>query len=940
MSHFRLGLPGLPPAFDQLAPGFIYGLACDQQSIRLPLVAAALAARAGGGGMAVLVTGVDPAVQARKLALSGLDVGEMIAAGELKFFCHTPESGRDLFLSGTQRLLRELQALGLPEGTLILADGADRPFCLADPGAAVQATRAWDEWLAGNGHTLFATFSPSSESPRDFVTLRTVADGFGGFAVVRGSDDEVTLDIRHWFAAQGPVPRRSFALSVDESGRLYAHASLLPSRALVPIEREWTVATRQGGAGLGAALQVREADTLLDVIDKARQMPAGTVVLHFDRASQVPELARTVAALRALGKAQMRVVVRECKARLRAAQSIALLRLGASSVLSADLTDASARLTIAALSGTLFSRPVETDVDAVLSGIRAPERASACSFAEMTARVEDALKECAGVDLPVTLIQLSPASAQAAESVHAALRKGARDAVLSERGGSLWLLLKGCSAMQVEPALARLLGRRFDALLTGWHHWSDVQEIRGTLEDAARFDNPQALRSVVTPISLRRTAGMLAFAVAALSGLVHEGTAQAATGSSDPTTAGAAPSAAAAASPAAATEKFRQQFDGGDYSGAARTGARMLSEQPDNRALRLEVANALAWSGRYDAAIGQYEKLYGTDLDASARIGVANIQRWRGMADVAADTYEAVLRKDPANADARAALVLAGRDLRAATTFRVASANINSQFERLEGTASHRWWTRDRFARFEVGGTLQRNDTPADRLTRRELNANVFLPGLPLSPRLDLSWVSGERDRAFGRVGLELVRDRFGVRFGRIDWGRAAFDMQALRDGLTAGSAGGWANVGTPLGEVRARADGYSVSDGNKVLEADLRLLPTLQPLPARIQWFVGGYWRKADRNDPRYWSPAHPYSVVNLGVQRGWYGERHDVFVSVQRGFSVSNEARSSWSVSGNGRWWIRPDTALAAEVSWSDAPRPNPYRQRQAAVSLQQLW
>ncbi len=103
VSPFRIGLPGLPPAFDQLAAGFIYGLACDQQSIRLPLVAAALAARAGRGGMAVLVTSVDPAVQARKLALSGLDVGEMIGAGELKFFCHTMETGRDLFVTGTQR---------------------------------------------------------------------------------------------------------------------------------------------------------------------------------------------------------------------------------------------------------------------------------------------------------------------------------------------------------------------------------------------------------------------------------------------------------------------------------------------------------------------------------------------------------------------------------------------------------------------------------------------------------------------------------------------------------------------------------------------------------------------------------------------------------------------------------------------------------------------
>ena len=918
VSPFRIGLPGLPPAFDQLAAGFIYGLACDQQSIRLPLVAAALAARAGRGGMAVLVTSVDPAVQARKLALSGLDVGEMIGAGELKFFCHTMETGRDLFVTGTQRLLRELDGLGLPDGTLILADGADRLFCLADPGAAVQATRAWDEWLSRNDHALLATFSPPSDAPRDFVTLRTVADGFGGFAVVRGNDEEVTLDIRHWFGAQGPVPRRRFALSVDEGGRLFAHASLLPSRALVPIEREWTVATRPAAIGLGMPTQIRFADTLLDVIDKARLMPAGTVVLHFDRASQVAELARTVAAVRALGKAQVRVVIRECKARLRAAQSIALLRLGASSVLSADLTDASVRLTVAALSGTLFSREVETDVDAVLSGIGAPERACACSFSDMTTRVEDALRECASVDLPLTLIQLSPASPQAADSVHAALRKGARDAVLSERGGSLWLLLKGCSALQAEPALARLLGRRFDMLLAGWQHWSDAQEIRTTLANAASFDTPNALRAVVTPIGLRRAVGMLAFVVAALAGATHDRPALAAT----------------------TAEQFRQQFDGADYSRAARTGAHLLAERPDDRPLRLEVANALAWSGRYDAAIGQYEKLFGTDLDSAARLGVANIQRWRGMADVAADTYEAVLRKDPGNADARAALALAGRDLRAATTFRVAGASTSSQFDRLEGTVSHRWWTRDRFARLEVGGTAQRNDSPADRVTRRELSANVFLPGLPLSPRLDVSWVSGERDRTFGRVGLELVRDRFGVRFGRIDWGRAALDMQALRDGLTAGSAGGWANFSTVAGEVRARADGYSISDGNKVLEADLRLLPVLQPIPGRIQWFVGGYWRKADRNDPRYWSPAHPYSVVNLGVQRGWYGERHDVFVSVQRGFSMSNEARSGWSVSGNGRWWIAPDTALSAEVSWSDTPRPNPYRQRQVAVSLQQLW
>ncbi len=920
-SPFRLGLSGLPEAIDRLAPGFIYGLACDQQSVRLPLIAAALAARAGRDGHAVLVTSVEPAVLARKLRLSGLDVGEMIAEHELRIFLHQIETGRDLFAAGTQRLIAELDSLGLPDGSLILADGADRAFCLADPGAAVQATRAWDEWLAAHGHCLIAAFSPASDAPRDYVTLRTVSESFGGFAVVRSGAEAVNLDLRHWFSAHGPVARRQFELRFDERGQLHAESSRLPARALVPVEREALIVTKVAATGLEAMERVCIADSLLDALDQARRIPAGTVVLHFDRAAQMAELARAIVALRELGKPQLRVIVRECRARLRAAQTVALLRLGATSVLSADLGDASVRLSVQALAGTLFNRAAEADVAQVLAGIRAPVRAVACSFDTMRQHTEAILAESATTDLPVTLARFAPLSAQAAESIHAALRKGARDAVLSERNGTLWLLLQGCSSLQIEPALSRLLGRRFDALLSDWQHWSDPGEIRAALEQAGQHETPHARRAVVRPIGLRRAAGALAALALAVWGAL-------------------APEPAQAADAVDSAERFRQRYEAADYSAAARHGARALVDRPSDHTLRLNVANSLAWSGRYDAAIEQYERLYGTDHDTAARLGVANIQRWRGMADVAAGTYEAILRQHPGHDEARQALVLAGRDLRAATTLRVGTANTSRDFDRLETTVSHRWWTPGRVARLEVAATGRRDEMPDARAHRQELAASAFLPGLPLSPRVDVSWVNGDRDRWFGRVGVEIVRDRIGLRYGRLDWGRAALDLQALRDGLTAGTAGGWVNIGTPLGEVRSRADGYSVSDGNRVYEADLRLLPALQPLPARLQWFVGAYWRKADRNDPRYWSPAHAYTLANIGLQRGWYGERHDVFMSVQRGIALSDEARHNWSVSANGRWWVGPDTAIAAEASWSDSPRPNPYRQRLFAVSVQQLW
>src|SRR5258705_8071121 len=66
----RFGLGELPGRVDRLAAGMIYGVACDEQAVRLPLVAGALAASLRAGKQCVLLTPSEPGILLRKFSLT------------------------------------------------------------------------------------------------------------------------------------------------------------------------------------------------------------------------------------------------------------------------------------------------------------------------------------------------------------------------------------------------------------------------------------------------------------------------------------------------------------------------------------------------------------------------------------------------------------------------------------------------------------------------------------------------------------------------------------------------------------------------------------------------------------------------------------------------------------------------------------------------------
>jgi hypothetical protein len=378
-----------------------------------------------------------------------------------------------------------------------------------------------------------------------------------------------------------------------------------------------------------------------------------------------------------------------------------------------------------------------------------------------------------------------------------------------------------------------------------------------------------------------------------------------------------------------------ERYEAGDYREAARRGLEILASDPGLHALRLAVANSLAWTGRYDPAIEQYRALLGTRHDSAARLGIANVRRWSGQPDLAEPLYRELLEREPANEEAQRGLAATGRELRPALTLRIAQTEDNQDLRRDELWLTYRRWSEDRAWRFEVAALREEYFSPLNDFIDHGLQGSIWAVRAPLSPRLEASIYDSA---GFAVVELQPVRDRLQVRFGRVNWARMAFNAAA--DGLTANTLGFLGEAYVGIGSLRGRFESYDISDGNRILDGELQLTPTWQPLRWGLEWFGGVYGREAKREDPRYWSPRPAYGLAFIGLRRGWHSERSDVTASLRAGLGFTDTAKRSWGPALTGRYWLSNDIAIGLEAWMVDAPRPAEYRVHQVAAFVQHLW
>jgi hypothetical protein len=473
-----LGLRTVPERIARLSPGMIYSLACDQQAVRLPLAAGALAASLRTGKSCVLVTPGDPAMFLRKAMLAGFDLAAHARNGGLALLQLAAEADKQMFRAGPEAFLRELE-LNTAPGSLIVLDQADPIFMLCDPRESAEAAQAYVRWVEQQDHTLLALFAPSSITPREYLALRRVAENFAGFAVARSSWDGGTLDVRHWFGPDGASPRETFALRLHSGGVSRAAALELAEGELPPVDAVICVANAMKRPE-GRLRDWQEVPTHGEALHALQRSEAATLVLPFRQADDFGTLCLTVSAVRAMGRPELRIAVREGGKRLRAGQALALLRLGISCVIPLDMPDAGARRMLDNLKGVRFARAFEPDLEQVLDETACALRGRADNPALFCEAVEGLLAAADGFDFESGLVRF-PAGPDRASLLSRACKAG-RDLVGVAQGDEVWVFLFGCPQSAVEAVMQRLLahGCTWSAEFRPESILSELETLRGS----------------------------------------------------------------------------------------------------------------------------------------------------------------------------------------------------------------------------------------------------------------------------------------------------------------------------------------------------------------------------------------------------------------------------------------------------------------------------
>ena len=501
---FELGIGGLPVRLSRLARGMVYGLAIEQQSLRLTLIGNALSRALSIGGTAAVLTPQEPMTFLRKLALNGVGLDPFLKAGSLKVQGLRAQ-GAGGQGGAARRLSQSLQALDLQRRSLVVVDHADERFNLGDTATARGIAQSLQDWAEQHEHTLILTFAGRAEVAQ---TLIQVGEAFAGFANSREHGAETVLDIHHWFGAMGAVQRGSYILAIDDRGALRGRPALEQDN--IDPEQEIQLATPVAIADFardGAGWE--RAESLLDAVDKARRMVGGTVILHFDPETSLRELAQAIAVLRAQPRPQLRIIVRECGARLRMPQVAALMRLGMNMIIPQEVAGLSAQAMAESLRGTLSSRHYDGDVDRLMTSVDIDLPSRVVGVGDFRRQVADLLLRAQELEVPVCLVRFSAVSPQAMRAVLGALSRG-RNCLFTQHDGGGWMLLYGCLPERAAGVLARLLGARYESLLEDFQlvgEQGEIQRVLRLLRHAAENLSDTVFENTITRAEFENAGG-------------------------------------------------------------------------------------------------------------------------------------------------------------------------------------------------------------------------------------------------------------------------------------------------------------------------------------------------------------------------------------------------------------------------------------------------
>src|SRR5258706_9920094 len=354
---------------------------------------------------------------------------------------------------------------------------------------------------------------------------------------------------------------------------------------------------------------------------------------------------------------------------------------------------------------------------------------------------------------------------------------------------------------------------------------------------------------------------------------------------------------------------------------------------------RLNMANGLAWSGRMAEAVPHYQMLLAGPKADEAKLGLAHAWRWMGRPDLSLPLYQQLRAAYPNQDIGEEGLLFASRELRAKTTAGFGYLHDNTPTTRREPMVSHTFRARDNTLIFGIEGSGGEDWNDATRLSRREYGLRFEAAGWWLAPRLAASRETEPRGPTFGEARLEVATWPLHANFGRVNWGKLSFTVPALDLGLSADRYGVEGKYQLGAGEGRGFANHFSISDGNRIENGDMRLTSRWRPWGRELKPFAGVAWRFSDHTDPAYWSPRR-YGLGYVRLEGEWASRNWSINATAQVGVKLLGEASTSWAGSLIAKRWIADAWAIGINAFAQSGTRESKYRADGVTLFVDKLW
>lgn len=485
----RLNISELPSLTDSMSKGGMYALITETPPTRFPILASCLHAALQDGLPCTVILPDQAATFLERLeSFAPLHTNDAISEGKLQVLLCQNDFTKNMFRFGADTFAKELDHFDTRPNGLLIFDKADDLFSLHDVSLALNQADTLADWCAERNVTALLCFSHLSSAAAS--TLQSLMDKLSGMVHLDGDRDGLGLSFDYWQSPEGTIAAKHYPLTPESTGRYKAIRLVeqtnpgfdLPAQTTLGEQKYYYMNAQLHSMYQQLPGEWQYVDSLVSVVYATRGNPLATVVLSYDKATNLRELAETVHTLRlGLGKRAC-IVVHEQASSLRYQNEALLLRLGVNLVIHRDVATGRLPLLLESVKGQVFERNMEVNFEAALASVFPSSLRGYQPPARFSKEIHNILERSERINIPSTLLIGVPVNGtDIGELLSGIVLSRAGDLSCSD-GECCYLFLNGCPESAILVTIERLLGMDIDAIFQSHRFVTRKHDIQAELD--------------------------------------------------------------------------------------------------------------------------------------------------------------------------------------------------------------------------------------------------------------------------------------------------------------------------------------------------------------------------------------------------------------------------------------------------------------------------